>query len=344
MKTIILIFSYEELNVNVLLNSVLHNTRKDHKFKYVAYVPIGFKSLFFSADEIIEIPSEINSFRNYSEVAEYGVAKEGEQVELMVKVNFKVRKSIFYCLDKFPLKDGVLIKILSTMKTPRQSKYLYKSNVIKWIKQDAKKRFGKNYVVVPAQNCIKIENACVKFQSSSLTENFKYLFKEHEKAIKSGLRLKTNLEFSSNKVFLRTRNYSQKQTVHNTSPEDILDITKTLLALGFTVINVGSPALSIAHNLNVLEMIKYQEFSNVLNLDEEIDFLNGPIICRADAGLFVLIAMLPLPIICLTEEWSDFLNVSLMNARKASGWNMDVAYSEVITSELRKNQIINFLT
>jgi hypothetical protein len=181
----------------------------------------------------------------------------------------------------------------------------------------------------------------VKFQSPSLTESFRYLFKEHEKAIKGGLRIKKDAVVNSKKVFLRTRNYSYKQPIHNTSPDDVLEITKSLIASGINVINIGSPALSVGQYLGSTEIGRYQEFSNVLNLDEEITLIDAPVICRADAGLFVLIAMLPLPIICLTKEWSDFLDVSLINARKASGWNEDLVYSEEITSEFRKNKIIN---
>ena len=71
MKTIALVFSYEELNVNVLLNSVLWNQKKSEEFRYVAYVPAGFRTLFFSADEIVEIPRELSDFKKYSEVSEY---------------------------------------------------------------------------------------------------------------------------------------------------------------------------------------------------------------------------------------------------------------------------------
>lgn len=341
MKTIVLIFSYEELNTNVLFNSVLHNARKDQEFKYVAYVPIGYKSLFFCADEIIEIPKKINSFTSYSEVSEYGVTKEGEQIELKERIKFKLRKVVFFFLNWVPIKDKKLIAILSTTKTPRQSKYLYDSHVMKWVKSDAKKRFQKNYVVVPVQNHIELKNASVKFQSPSLTESFRYLFKEHEKAIKGGLRIKKDAVVNSKKVFLRTRNYSYKQPNHNTSPDDVLEITKSLIASGINVINIGSPALSVGQYLDSTEIGRYQEFSNVLNLDEEITLIDAPVICRADAGLFVLIAMLPLPIICLTKEWSEFLDVSLINAREASGWNKDLVYGEKITSEFRKNKIIN---
>jgi hypothetical protein len=46
--------------------------------------------------------------------------------------------------------------------------------------------------------------------------------------------------------------------------------------------------------------------------------VNGPVFTPADAGLFVLMATLNVPVITLTAEWSTPFGVQLMEARKES--------------------------
>lgn len=70
-RTIGVVFSYEELNTNVLVNAMLWNAKKTSDFKYIAYAPSGFSGLFFAADEVVVIPDAINSFKKYSEVSEH---------------------------------------------------------------------------------------------------------------------------------------------------------------------------------------------------------------------------------------------------------------------------------
>ena len=325
-KTIILVFSYEELNINVLLNSAIFNARLNSKFNYVAYTPIGFKTLFFAADQIIEIPREIDSFNRYSEVAEYGV-NSAQFYNLKSRIWEKLNKLIFSILAKGKISDHLLVGLIALTRTPRSDKFLYKSGVFKWVKSDAKVKFKNNYVVVPAQNYIKIDGDRILFQSKSLTENFKYLFEEHEKALSKGLRINIDsVKSYEKKAFIRTRQYARKQPISR----------------GWHVSNVGSPALLIEKHLNDSEKCNFSEYNDILSIDEEFNLLRGPVICRADAGLFVLAAALPLPLICLTSEWSDYLGVSLLQARKKSGWNSDLAFNPGITSIFRADTIVNF--
>ncbi len=85
-RTIGVVFSYEELNTNVLFNAVLRNLKRNNSIKVIAYVPVGFGKLFFSADEIIEIPNYLNKFKKYSEVSEYFPP---QQIQLSLKFGIK---------------------------------------------------------------------------------------------------------------------------------------------------------------------------------------------------------------------------------------------------------------
>jgi hypothetical protein len=163
----------------------------------------------------------------------------------------------------------------------------------------------------------------------SLDEDFKFLFGEHFKAISGGItEVFRNSKFSEldqnlkKKINIRTRNYQKKQPVHNTQLKDVLSITKILTGNNFKVTNIESSPLSLKSHLSKEELMNYEEFDD-LTLDDELKITSGPIICRADAGLFVLMSCLPNPLVVLSEEWSSFLGISLLEARKIAGLNLD---------------------
>ena len=134
--TIALIFSYEELNTNVLWNSVSWNLKKTLDINYVAYAPAGFHSLFFAADEIINIPSEFNSFVRYKEVSEYFP----KRTKIANKILNIYRGIVQRVILKFNPTGSILLMILRTKVTDRQLKFLYSSKTFKWIKEDFKTR------------------------------------------------------------------------------------------------------------------------------------------------------------------------------------------------------------
>ena len=178
---------------------------------------------------------------------------------------------------------------------------------------------------------MRYEGVDIKFQNGSLGESFSYLFREHHKAISAGLRLELDRFNEKQKaqsadikrVILRTRNYSLKQPEHNTKIEEILPLVRCFIQNGWEVINIGSPALPLESELRVDEAAAYKESSNLLTIDEEFEQLTYPIVCRADAGLFVLAAALNTPLLLLSDEWSSRFGINLIEARAELGSQYD---------------------
>jgi hypothetical protein len=238
--------------------------------------------------------------------------------------------------------DQRLVTVLKVIATYRQRYFLYKSGVWKWVLRDYKSRTIKSerWVVFPVQDHISISDSHLEMKVSTLGESFKYLFSELYLAITDGIVEEYKQKFykispknAPKSIFFRTRSYVQKQQVHNTTKSDVLDLIIQLLDKNVRVINIGSPALSLKDDLNPRYSEDYQELSNPLSIDEELEILEGPIVCRADAGLFVLIACLPVPIICLTPEWSESFGVQLMKARAEFGIEGDLDFSPLNSKE-----------
>ena len=55
--------------------------------------------------------------------------------------------------------------------------------------------------------------------------------------------------------------------------------------------------------------------------------LRYPVVCRADAGLWVLLATMQIPIVLLTKEWSTSFGVNLTEARLLSGLENDLFHA-----------------
>ena len=344
-RTIGVVFSYEELNANVLFNAVLRNLKRNNLVKVIAYVPAGFGKLFFSADEIIEIPSYLNKFKKYSEVSEYFPPQKTNSFfnKIWDKVKYILIKFYKKILVYGKLSDQRLVTALRVIATYRQRHFLYKSGVWKWVLRDFRSRVIKNerWVIFPVQDFISISESHLEIKTSSLGASFEYLFSELCLSITDGIIEEYKQKFCvispenvPKSIYFRTRNYKQKQQVHNTTKSDVLDLMIQLLNKKVRVINIGSPALSLKNDLEPRYSENYQELSNVLSIDEELEILEGPIVCRADAGLFVLIACLPVPIICLTSEWSESFGVRLMKARAKYGIEGDLDFSPLNSKEI----------
>jgi hypothetical protein len=188
-------------------------------------------------------------------------------------------------------------------------------------------------VIFAAANHLSFCETHLCLRHTDLGESFKYLFGELSVAIENGIidvyQSKYPGTYSPDErvVYLRTRNYRNKQLIHNTKSGTVIGLVDRLLQNGISVINIGSPALQLSDNLYIRNHDNYREFDNLLSIDDELTLLNGLIICGADAGLFVLMCCLPNPIICLTHEWSEFLGVKLMDARLNAGQSFDLEFS-----------------
>jgi hypothetical protein len=343
-RAIGVVFSYEELNTNVLFNAVLRNLKRNSSVKVIAYVPAGFGKLFFSADEIIEIPNYLNKFKKYSEVSEYFPPPTNSFfIKIWNKVKYISTKFYKKILVYVKLSDQRLVSALKVIATYRQQHFLYKSGVWKWVLRDYRSRTIKSerWVIFPVQNYISISESHLEIKASTLGESFEYLFSELYFSITDGIVEEYKQKFCKispqnvpKSIYFRTRNYEQKQQVHNTTKSDVLDLINQLLDKNLTVINIGSPALLLKDDLRSQYSENYQELSNLLSIDEELEILQGPIVCRTDAGLFVLIACLPVPIIGLTSEWSEPFGVQLMKARAKFGIQGDLDFSPLNSKEI----------
>ena len=322
MKTIVLVFSFEELNTNVLLNSVIRNQKERHDFRYAAYAPPGFSKLFFGADEIITIPENINSFRRYSEISEYLPIPITFIDKVKRRIRFKIQDLILNLIIMFKPSNQLLLAMLRVIPSPRQKKYLYDSGIFKYIKNHARQKFGKDIIVVVVQDFLVFSAGKFSMSSKSLDQSFRYYFKEHYEAISNGLKLQPDqpvLPGKNPRVVFRTRNYLSKQPEHNTKIEDVLPLVRCFIENKWNVVNIGSPALSLIPHLTPVERSFFTEISNKLTIDEEFKYFCYPVVCRADAGLFVLLATVDTPLILLSKEWSEHLNVTLVDARNLAG-------------------------
>ena len=136
-KTFAVVFSYEELNINVFLNSAMWNLKQKADIKFLAYTPKGFEKLFFAADEIIEIPQSVNSFRFYSEVSEYAVAQNQNFLPLVKqKVMSFCRSSTYRLFKAFKIRNQFLSSLLNLIPSDRARKFLFASGVWSWCKDD----------------------------------------------------------------------------------------------------------------------------------------------------------------------------------------------------------------
>lgn len=353
-RTVGVVFSYEEMNTNVLLNATLRNQKKKNSIKIIAYVPTGFSYLFFSADEIIEIPKHLNKFTNYSEVSEYFPQQSNLlRSRIWNKLKYKFLPIYLSFLVRIRISDQRLVFALKLFPTDRQRYYLYESGVWDWVLSDFKKRVIKRerLVIFPVTDYLSFRSSRLEMKVATLAESFQYLFSELYFAISDGITeefrekiqgvtalnsisggggggvgFEDSQIFQSNTLYLRTRNYKNKQRSHNTTKNDVSKVIDKFLDSGVNVINIGSPVLSIKDDLKSDNSRNYRELSNVLTIDDEIKMLNGPVLCRADAGLFVLVACLPVPIFCLSPEWSESFGIKLMDARSKFGIKGDLDF------------------
>lgn len=189
-RTIGVVFSYEEMNTNVLLNATLRNQKKNNSMKIIAYVPTGFSYLFFSADEIVEIPRYLNNFTNYSEVSEYFPQQSNAlRSRIWNKLKYKFLPIYLNLLVRIRISDQRLVFALKLFPTNRQKYFLYESGVWDWVLSDFKKRVirKERSVVFPVTDYLSFRSSRLEMKVSTLGESFQYLFSELYFAISDGI-------------------------------------------------------------------------------------------------------------------------------------------------------------
>lgn len=319
----------------------MFNLKKVNDFRFIAYVPMGFETLFFAADEIRIIPKKFLEFDRYSEVSDFFPRKNAYLQKILHTKERIIKSFALNCQNQ------LLFLLLNLMPTPRQARFLSRST-LRWIRRDFKKNnqpskilrrsicsCKRNYFFVVRDFVQVSQDLKFYVQNFDLSESLKYLFEQHANALENGViqkfidfqseRRKTDHVFTKS-IFLRTRNYRKKAVVHNSTVENIYPLVKSFLGAGIQVVNIGSPCLELQDYFS--REINYFEFNNKLNIDEEFSMLNSVIIQRADAGLFVLATCTPYAIICLTEEFSKMWNISLIQSRSKYRNYGDLAFSE----------------
>lgn len=162
---------------------------------------------------------------------------------------------------------------------------------------------------------IPVENAN-GFQSfPDLSDAYQYLFEQLYVSIKNGLVLDCNAVAPTHieipRVAVRTRNFKNKATAHNSDFSQTLEIVNQILDTNALVTNYGAPPLSL---LDIIDDERYSE-KFLPSIDDELHSIKDKVVLRADAGLFVLYACTNLQLCTITSEWSDFLGIKLMEAR-----------------------------
>jgi hypothetical protein len=144
------------------------------------------------------------------------------------------------------------------------------------------------------------------------------------------------IKANSKVAYIRTRNIKGQADVHNTDSERLLLLTNSLLALGWAVLNTGTPTIELP-----ITDSKYLEVSHNLSIGHQFYLASkcNARVMSAEAGLFVAWAATELPLILIGEEWSvTNLDppISLIKARQSIGIQDQRLRTDFTTSEIAK--------
>ncbi|MDC0911761.1 hypothetical protein OAQ27_01445 [Aquiluna sp.] len=324
-KLNVLAFSFEELNSMALLQGVIHNSRKqDSRSFWLCLVPPGFKSLAFAADFVMEYPENLLLYDSYNQVAEFTDYKWSKTRRLL----YDLKRSIGSTgLERWQRKDSSRKFWAAVSASPRATKYFW-SNVAlqRWI-SDLGHTLSTSYEEVelwPVNDLLFMGQDKLEYRKVSLGESFRERFGVLEMAIRDGLVFHPSSEslpsiqkpFDKPDVLIRSRNYTNKQKVHNSSATNLRALLKELLDKGLIVVQSGVPAVPM-----LLTHENYLEVSE-LTLDAEIALLHDRstvLYTEGGAGLFSLMACLANKVEILSPEWSveNYAPpISLLQSRK----------------------------
>mgnify|MGYP001207993222 CR=1 FL=1 len=345
-------FDFEEVNSAVLRNAQLHAMKKNKTDKVMVIVPHTFRNLFSNADCLAVITSELcceYGIDDYHKVLnddgdDYGKPKQRFLNKLKCKNN-KLLQSIIRILPQ----SFNFFKIYLYTRffiNHRMMKYYVKRGLEDYCVGKLHDEYGiernKYYRV---GNFFDLAQFSVgKFDLSEyLNRNFQYVYE----MIKDGCLYKSNINpdnilslfalsckqdkkihsffekfitSQNRKIIIRTRNFAQKATEHNSNHEIFLNLSRELIKRDVLVLNLGCPLLSLGiTNENYCEIDHRLEFSLELALCQGADAC----IMTAEAGLFVAFAASAISsIVQVDNEWSVAHSVpaiSLFEARKHFG-------------------------
>lgn len=345
-------FDFEEVNSAVLRNAQLHAMKKNTTDKVMVIVPHTFRNLFSNADCLAVITNElcyeygIDDYHNVlnDDGDDAGKLKQKIINKLKCKNNkllqsiIKILPQSCNCLKvylythffinhrvmKYYVKrglEGYCLKKLSDEYGIEKNKYyrvgnffdLAKSSVGKFdLSEYINKNFQYVYEMIKDGNLYdsNIASDKILFQLPLACEQYNNSLDFFEKFITS----------QNKKIIIRTRNFAQKATEHNSNYEIFSNLSRELIRRDVLVLNLGCPLLPLGiTNEKYCEIDHRLEFSLELALCQSVDAC----IMTAEAGLFVAFAASAISsIVQIDNEWSVAHSVpaiSLFEARKHLG-------------------------
>ena len=278
---------------------------------FVAYVPPGFRTLAFAADEVVEYPASLCAYSTYSEVNE---TVSGSGIRSGV-IGVKFRSAWLWTLYKCRIRNSALMTALRLWATPRAIQFFYRSGISRWATQDAGARFADDDLrIMLVGDFTEVVGDDIRLTRPDLMDSFHRRFSRLATAISEGLTLSTSAS-RRDQLLIRTRNYTHKAPVHNTNESAATNVARCALEQGLSVVNVGSPPMRLE-----IEHAQYGESNHELDLDGEACLWGSPIATQGDAGLFTLVSCVDQPLCILSIEWSESVfptaPISLLSARR----------------------------
>lgn len=330
-KNILFTFDFEEVNSAVLRNAQIYCAKKNNSIEYYCISPENFAFLFKNCNGVFKISNtNLDSFsiKNYISVLEY------RENKLIIYFNLYFNKTLFL-ISPLLYFLGVKLNIVSNFyRSDRQRKFFIGSGL---------ERFCLNNLNIDRDKFIYFRgNDFLDFYESSfkhLTLNdhfikqFKYLYTMiSESSLYDPLIEIKQLEIKfpkiikflsskNTKIVLRTRNFKNKATTHNTKKDLVLPIILNLFEIdpNILILNIGNPLLRLD-----ISNDRYFELEGNLDIEDEISLckLSNAAMMTSEAGLFTAFAASNIRIIQIDEEWSMYSiseKVSLFEARSCAG-------------------------
>lgn len=343
-------FDFEEVNSAVLRNAQLHAMKKNKKDKVLVIVPNTFRNLFSNADCLAVITNELcleYGIDDYHKVLNDDGDDTGKPKQRFLnKLKCKNNKLLQAIIRILPQSFNALSVYLYThfFINHRVMKYYVKNGLEKYCLQRLHEYRVEEKKYYRVGNFFDLaKNSVGKFDLGEyLNKNFHYV---HE-MIKDGNLYNSTavlddilsllsmsceqcndyvdffekfIKSEKRKVVIRTRNFAQKATVHNSSYEKFFNLAQELVKGDVLVLNLGCPLLRLGiTNENYCEIDHRLEFSLELALCQSADTC----IMTAEAGLFVAFAASAISIVQIDNEWSvDHSKpaISLFEARRHLG-------------------------
>jgi hypothetical protein len=353
-----LVFPFGEVNSAVFQNAAIFALKKIRPTKVTVFSPKEFFACYFHVDSLIEIAPL--PYESYSEVSNYRFPIFSKK-RPTTWFNPQILNYFFQRFQQ-SLPSWVFHSLPQIYKADYKGrKYLYKSGIYRWVKNDARRLdtvfLGTaSYMDISTMELYKcdireamyrnfrdlsrmISEGAVQTQEQieRIQEIKSFSYQDLDKSEYELVRKMEGFIKANSKVaYIRTRNIKGQADVHNTDSERLLLLTNSLLALGWAVLNTGTPTIELP-----ITDSKYLEVSHNLSIGHQFYLASkcNARVMSAEAGLFVAWAATELPLILIGEEWSvTNLDppISLIKARQSIGIQDQRLRTDFTTSEIAK--------